>query len=50
MGPALGAVILIPLNELVRSYVGGSGDGIDLMIYGLLIIVISLARPEGLVR
>jgi branched-chain amino acid transport system permease protein len=48
-GPALGAVILIPLNELVRSYVGGSGRGIDLVIYGLLIIVISLARPEGLV-
>ena len=29
-GPALGAVILIPLNELVRSYFGGSGAGIDL--------------------
>jgi branched-chain amino acid transport system permease protein len=48
-GPALGAVILIPLNELVRSYVGGSGAGIDLMIYGSLIVVISLARPQGLV-
>src|SRR5882762_7988918 len=48
-GPALGALILIPLNELVRSYLGGSGAGIDLIIYGLLIIMISLARPEGLV-
>jgi branched-chain amino acid transport system permease protein len=48
-GPALGAVILIPLNELVRSYVGGSGRGIDLVIYGSLILVISLARPQGLV-
>jgi branched-chain amino acid transport system permease protein len=48
-GPALGAVILIPLNELVRSYVGGSGAGIDLMIYGLVIVGISLARPQGLV-
>jgi branched-chain amino acid transport system permease protein len=48
-GPALGAVILIPLNELVRSYAGGSGAGIDLIIYGFLIIVISLARPQGLV-
>jgi branched-chain amino acid transport system permease protein len=48
-GPALGAVILIPLNELMRSSVGGSGRGIDLMIYGLLIVVISLARPQGLV-
>jgi branched-chain amino acid transport system permease protein len=48
-GPALGAIILIPLNELVRSYIGGSGAGIDLIIYGVLIIVISLARPQGLV-
>jgi branched-chain amino acid transport system permease protein len=48
-GPAVGGVILIPLNELVRSYLGGSGAGIDLIIYGLLIIVISLARPQGLV-
>jgi branched-chain amino acid transport system permease protein len=48
-GPALGAVILIPLNELVRSYIGGSGAGIDLIIYGFLIVVISLARPQGLV-
>jgi branched-chain amino acid transport system permease protein len=48
-GPALGAVILIPLNEIVRSYAGGSGSGIDLIIYGSLIIVISLARPQGLV-
>ena len=48
-GPALGAVILIPLNELTRSYLGGSGRGIDLIVYGGLIVVISLARPQGLV-
>ena len=48
-GPMLGAVILIPLTELTRSYLGGSGSGIDLIIYGLMIIVIALFRPEGLV-
>jgi branched-chain amino acid transport system permease protein len=48
-GPALGAVILVPLNEVVRSYLGGSGRGIDLIIYGVLIVAISLARPQGLV-
>ena len=47
-GPALGALVLIPLTELTRSYFGGSGTGLDLIIYGLLIMVISLARPEGL--
>jgi branched-chain amino acid transport system permease protein len=48
-GPALGAAILIPLTELTRSYVGGTGKGIDLIVYGTLVIVIALARPEGLV-
>ena len=47
-GPALGAAILIPMTELTRSYFGGSGSGLDLIIYGVLIMVISLARPEGL--
>jgi branched-chain amino acid transport system permease protein len=48
-GPALGAAILIPLTELTRSYMGGSGKGIDLIVYGSLVMVIALARPEGLV-
>jgi branched-chain amino acid transport system permease protein len=48
-GPALGAVILIPLSELTRSYMGGTGRGIDLIVYGTLVIVIALARPEGLI-
>ena len=47
-GPALGALVLIPLTELTRSYFGGSGSGLDLIIYGVLIMAISLARPEGL--
>ncbi len=48
-GPVLGAVILIPLTELTRSFIGGSGRGVDLIVYGTLIVLISLARPEGLV-
>jgi branched-chain amino acid transport system permease protein len=48
-GPALGAAILIPLTEFTRSYLGGSGKGTDLIIYGILLIAISLARPQGLV-
>ena len=48
-GPLLGAAVLIPLSELTRSYLGGSGQGVDLMIYGGLIVLVSLARPAGLV-
>ena len=47
-GPLVGAVVLIPTSELTRSYLGGAG-GIDLMIYGGLIVVVALARPTGLV-
>ena len=37
------------LSELTRSYLGGGGRGIDLMIYGGLIVVVALARPAGLI-
>jgi branched-chain amino acid transport system permease protein len=48
-GPIIGAVVLIPVSELSRSYLGGSGRGVDLMLYGLLIVGVALARPQGLV-
>lgn len=47
-GPALGALVLIPITEITRSYLGGSGSGIDLIIYGGLIMFVALAKPEGL--
>ncbi len=47
-GPLLGAVVLIPTSELTRSYLGGAG-GVDLMIYGGLIVAVALLRPAGLV-
>ncbi|MGU3496171.1 branched-chain amino acid ABC transporter permease [Xanthobacteraceae bacterium A53D] len=47
-GPVLGAAILIPLTELTRTFMGGSGKGIDLIVYGCLIMAIALARPDGL--
>lgn len=47
-GPVLGAAILIPLTELTRSFIGGSGRGVDLIVYGGLIMLISLTRPDGL--
>lgn len=47
-GPAVGALILIPLAELTRSYLGGSGSGLDLVIYGGLVMIVSLTKPEGI--
>lgn len=49
-GPILGAAILIPLTEFSRSYMGGSGSGLDLMIYGGLVMAVALLKPQGLIR
>jgi branched-chain amino acid transport system permease protein len=37
------------MTELISSFIGGSGKGIDLIVYGLLVVIIAVARPEGLV-
>ena len=47
-GPLIGAAVLIPTSEVTRSYLGGAG-GVDLMIYGGLIVAVALLRPAGLV-
>lgn len=47
-GPVLGALIMIPLSEFSRAWLGGSGSAVDLIIYGLLIMVISATKPSGL--
>jgi len=48
-GPFIGAAVLIPLRELSSSYLGSSGNGVDLMLYGALIMGVALLRPQGLV-
>ena len=48
-GPLIGAALLIPMEQLSRSYLGGSGRGVDLMLYGATIVIVALARPQGLV-
>ncbi len=47
MGPVIGAAILIPLSEITRVKLGHRGTGIDLMIYGALITLISIYQPRG---
>lgn len=48
-GPAVGAAVLIPLSEYSRIWFGSTGRTIDLMIYGVLIVVICMWRPAGLI-
>ncbi|MGO9379260.1 MAG: branched-chain amino acid ABC transporter permease [Dissulfurispiraceae bacterium] len=47
MGPVLGAAILIPASEYTRVALGDRGTGVDMLIYGLLITLISMYYPEG---
>jgi branched-chain amino acid transport system permease protein len=47
-GPALGAAVLIPLSEYSRIWLGGTGRTVDLIIYGILIVLVCMWRPSGL--
>jgi branched-chain amino acid transport system permease protein len=49
IGPWLGAALLIPLAEGMRVALGGSGRGLDLLLYGLAIVLVSLFLPRGLI-
>ncbi len=47
-GPFLGAALLLPLQELTRSQLSRLGPGIDLVIFGLLIIIVVVGQPAGI--
>ena len=50
-GPVLGAIILIPISQIMSTTLGTgplAGRGIDLIVYGLIIVVIAAFRPTGL--
>jgi len=47
IGPILGAAILIPLSEYSRILLGGTGKGMDLIVFGALILLISVYQPQG---
>jgi len=46
-GPVIGAAILTGIEESTRTLLGGSGRGVDLVIYALLIISIAVYYPAG---
>lgn len=48
-GPIIGAAILIPLSETTRIILGGTGSGIDLMLFGLMIILVACFQPRGII-
>ncbi len=47
-GPVLGAIIFVPLTELTRVYLGSEGQGLDLILYSVIIILIAILQPQGI--
>lgn len=47
IGPIIGAVILTLISEYTRVLMGGTGSGIDQIIYGALVVIVVLYLPNG---
>src|SRR5499427_8727992 len=47
-GPLVGALILVPLEELSNSLLGGKGAGLTFLVYGAIIVVIARFLPSVL--
>jgi branched-chain amino acid transport system permease protein len=50
LGPIVGAVLLVPAAELTRTYLGGSYEGVHLMLYGAVLVAVMLFKPRGIVE
>ncbi len=48
-GPLVGTALMIPLSEFTRIQFGGTGSGVDLLIYGALLTFVAVFQPTGLV-
>ncbi|MDI3558851.1 branched-chain amino acid ABC transporter permease [Bradyrhizobium sp. Arg816] len=47
-GPLIGAAILVPLEEISNSWLGGKGAGLTFVVYGAIIVLIARFQPGGL--
>ncbi|MBW7967968.1 branched-chain amino acid ABC transporter permease [Bradyrhizobium sp. BR 10289] len=47
-GPLVGAAILVPLEEVSNSWLGGKGAGLTFVVYGAIIVLIARFQPGGL--
>ena len=49
-GPVIGSFILTPLSEISRAYFAGGGlEGLHLILYGILAILVVLFMPKGII-
>lgn len=48
-GPIAGAFLVTPLQELLRARLGGELQGLHLVVYGTVLIVVVILLPQGIV-
>ena len=48
LGPAVGAIIFIPIDIMLRAKLGTALPGIHMIIYGIILIVVLLYMPKGI--
>ena len=48
LGPVVGSFLLTGIEEVTRQVFGGSGQGTDLILYALIIIVVAVFYPTGI--
>jgi branched-chain amino acid transport system permease protein len=48
LGPLVGAILIVPLSEYLRAEFAGSLQGLHLVIYGLILMLMVMFLPYGL--
>lgn len=48
-GPLAGTVLVLPIAELARGWLGSFGSGMHGFIYGLILVLVVLTMPRGIV-
>jgi len=47
-GPVFGALLILPISELLRGLLSQSASGLYLVVYGAVVIVVILYFPMGI--
>lgn len=50
LGPFLGALLLVPLGETLRTHLGATLPGISTLVYGVILVLVMRFMPRGLVH
>jgi branched-chain amino acid transport system permease protein len=48
LGPAIGAMIFVPVAMLLRAKMGTSLPGLHMIIYGVILVLVLLYMPQGI--